>query len=195
MGREGRAVKLGKGLEWVMVLALTLALQGFGDPPESGGRTERDENPLPLTTRMVLTEETKSGKSSADTPGSVAVEEVVSVVYAPIGVKSAVVALPGSGAVSLVQKLKPQEETVRPFRPMPMDRAMPGPWDLGPVPVRRGSPAARLRNAANTEENRQEALRLRMEYWETVNTAVKRRELFERLAAEESKKRRPQGDE
>ena len=82
-----------------------------------------------------------------------------------------------------------------PLRPRTLERPMPEPWDLGPVPVVRGSPAARLRNAADTEENPEEAARLRMEYWETVNTAVQRRELFERLAAEEATKRRPQGNE
>lgn len=79
------------------------------------------------------------------------------------------------------------------FMPQRVIRETHVPWFLSPFQVWSSGPAGRLRAAADeawAEGDTKQAKALRLEYWQTVNESVQRRDLFERLEAEEASRSR-----
>ncbi len=100
--------------------------------------------------------------------------------FVPIAGNPLALGLLGLGVDPLGARADVQEVSVRPFLPQRSARVLPEPWDLVPYSLWTGSPAGRLRQAANRAEGEQ-VTQLRAEFWETVNAALRRRELFDRL--------------
>jgi len=171
-----------KGLAAALLLAgpvlaedLPKAIRLTAEMPEA--------SPLPPMKPVVWDEGANKWQSMRDPALFHTVENASS--YHAMAENPLALGLRGLGVTPLGARADAQEAVTRLFLPQSSARVLPEPWDLVSFDLWSGSPAGRLREAANRAGgDNEEALRLRSAYWETVNTAVRRRELFDRLERE-----------